>query len=57
MKYAMKFTQDKRKQWWWKVYAQNGQCVATAHEGYSRLSHCRKMAYKLFGDYFPQVKA
>ena len=52
--YRLSFSKDRRKAWRWRVIARNGQIVATSHQGYSRLSHCRKMAAKLAA-WFPKV--
>lgn len=46
--YHLQFYKDKKKAWRWRVVALNGNTLGDSGQGYSRLSHCRTMAGKLF---------
>lgn len=44
----LKVYRDRAGQWRWTLYAANGRKVATCGESYTRQTHCRRMAQRLF---------
>ena len=46
--YHVKLYKDRLGKWRSRLVARNGQVVATCHQGYSKLSHCQRMAYKIW---------
>ena len=39
---------DRKGEWRWTLFAKNGKKLACSGEGYTRASHCRKIALRLF---------
>lgn len=39
---------DAKGEWRWRLIARNGRLIACSGEGYEDLSHCKRMARRLF---------
>lgn len=41
------------RQWYWRIRAKNGKCLADSSEGYARKRDCLRMAHKVAAGGYP----